>query len=220
MKKIIILLLILGLFMGNVRATWVKVWLEEGDCGEATFYSGDTVYFYLRAERDCNATIILETPWKVKVLKEKMELKACGTYRSYFDIGTGITRSDWWRIVVEVKDGSGNVAKAECSFYVPIKKPTPPPSTPSITTPPSTTPSPTTTTPPTTIPQSTTPPSTTPSPTTPTPPTTTPASTVPESPKLPVFSPPPKNYAPIFYAGVLAAIVISVMMYLLITKRP
>ena len=197
MKKIIILLLIL-LFMGNVRATWVKVWLEEGDCGEATFYSGDTVYFYLRAERDCNATIILETPWKVKVLKEKMELKACGTYRSYFDIGTGITRSDWWRIVVEAEDGSGNVAKAECSFYVPIKKPTPPPSTPSITTPPSTTPSPTT----------------------PTPPTTTPASTVPESPKLPVFSPPPKNYAPIFYAGVLAAIVISVMMYLLITKRP
>jgi len=218
MKKIIILLLII-LFMGNVRATWVKVWLEEGDCGEATFYSGDTVYFYLRAERDCNATIILETPWKVKVLKEKMELKACGTYRSYFDIGTGITRSDWWRIVVEVKDGSGNVAKAECSFYVPIKKPTPPPSTPSTTLPPTTTPLPTT--PPTTTPQSTTPPSTTPSPTTTTPPTTTLAFPSPtESPKVPVFSPPPKNYAPIFYAGVLAAIVISVMMYLLITKRP
>ncbi|MCK4247557.1 MAG: hypothetical protein KAX04_03365 [Methanomicrobia archaeon] len=216
MKCVFGLILISCISLGPVSGLWAKVWLEDGECGDATFYSMDTVYFYFQADKDCNATIIMRTPWKKKILKENKELKACCVYRSYYDIGTGVTRSDWWKIVIEVKDSSGQEAEAECTFYVPVAKPTttPPPTTTPSTTPPTTTPAPTTTPPPTTSP-----PTTTPSPTTPAPtliPTTLPPSTYP----IIEFTPPPKSYTPLICAGILAMIVISVLVFLLKTKKP
>ena len=222
MRFIFGLILILCISLGPVNGSWVKVWLEDGECGDATFYSGDTVYFYYQAEKDCNATIIMRTPWKKKILAENKELIACRVYRSYYDIGTGVTRSDWWKIVIEVKDTSGNEAKAECTFYVPVSKPTTtPPTTPSPTTtsPPTTSPpttAPSTTIAPTTLAPTTLPPQTTQKPTT-LPPTTTLATTLPPS-TYPIT--PTKSYTPLIYAGILACIVICVLIVLLMTKKP
>jgi len=222
MRFIFGLILISCISLGPVNSSWVKVWLEDGECGDATFYSGDTVYFYYQAEKDCNATIIMRTPWKKKILAENKELIACRVYRSYYDIGTGVTRSDWWKIVIEVKDTSGNEAKAECTFYVPVSKPTTtPPTTPSSTTTPTPTTSPPTTAPsttiaPTTLAPTTLPPQTTQKPTT-LPPTTTLATTLPPS-TYPIT--PTKSYTPLIYAGILACIVICVLIVLLMTKKP
>jgi len=222
MRFIFVLILISCISLGPVNSSWVKVWLEDGECGDATFYSGDTVYFYYQSEKDCNATIIMRTPWKKKTLAENKELMACRVYRSYYDIGTGVTRSDWWKIVIEVKDSSGQEAKAECTFYVPVFKPTTaPPTTQAPTTTPAPTTSPPTTAPPTTIapttPTPTTlPPQTTQKPTT-LPPTTTLATTLPPS-TYPIT--PTKSYTPLIYAGILACIVICVLIVLLMTKKP
>lgn len=222
MRFIFGLILISCISLGPVNSSWVKVWLEDGECGDATFYSGDTVYFYYQAEKDCNATIIMRTPWKKKILAENKELIACRVYRSYYDIGTGVTRSDWWKIVIEVKDTSGNEAKTECTFYVPVSKPTTtPPITPSPTTTPTPTTSPPTTAPsttiaPTTLAPTTLPPQTTQKPTT-LPPTTTLATTLPPS-TYPIT--PTKSYTPLIYAGILASIVICVLIVLLMTKKP
>jgi len=221
MRFIFGLILISCISLGPVNSSWVKVWLEDGECGDANFYSGDTVYFYFQAEKDCNATIIMRTPWKKKILAENKELIACRVYRSYYDIGTGVTRSDWWKIVIEVKDSSGQEAKAECTFYVPVSKPTTAPPT----TPPPTTPAPTTTPTPTTSPP-TTAPSTTIAPTTlaPTtlPPATTPVTTLAPTTLPPSTYPitPTKSYTPLIYAGILACIVICVLIVLLMTKKP
>ena len=222
MRFIFGLILISCISLGPVNSSWVKVWLEDGECGDATFYSGDTVYFYYQAEKDCNATIIMRTPWKKKILAENKELIACRVYRSYYDIGTGVTRSDWWKIVIEVKDTSGQETKAECTFYVPISKPTTtPPTTPSPTTTPTPTTSPPTTAPsttiaPTTLAPTTLPPQTTQKPTT-LPPTTTLATTLPPS-TYPIT--PTKSYTPLIYAGILACIIICVLIVLLMTKKP
>ena len=214
MRFIFGLILISCISLGPVNSSWVKVWLEDGECGDANFYSGDTVYFYFQAEKDCNATIIMRTPWKKKILAENKELIACRVYRSYYDIGTGVTRSDWWKIVIEVKDSSGQEAKAECTFYVPVSKPTTaPPTTPPPTTAPPTTP-------PATIPSPTTPPPTTLAPTT-LPPATTPVTTL--APTLPPSTypiTPTKSYTPLIYAGILACIVICVLIVLLMTRKP
>ena len=225
MRFIFGLILISCISLGPVNSSWVKVWLEDGECGDATFYSGDTVYFYYQAEKDCNATIIMRTPWKKKILAENKELIACRVYRSYYDIGTGVTRSDWWKIVIEVKDTSGQEAKAECTFYVPISKPTTappttaPPTTPAPTITPTTSPpttAPSTTIAPTTLAPTTLPPQTTQKPTI-LPPTTTLATTLPPS-TYPIT--PTKSYTPLIYAGILACIVICVLIVLLMTKKP
>jgi len=219
MRFIFGLILISCISLGPVNSSWVKVWLEDGECGDANFYSGDTVYFYFQAEKDCNATIIMRTPWKKKILAENKELIACRVYRSYYDIGTGVTRSDWWKIVIEVKDSSGSEAKAECTFYVPVSKPTTappttlPPTTPAPTTTPTTSPpttAPSTTIAPTTLAPTTLPPATTP--VTTLAPTTLPPSTYPITPT--------KSYTPLIYAGILACIVICVLIVLLMTKKP
>jgi hypothetical protein len=197
--------LLLLCILEPIDSSWVQIWLEDGECADATFYSGDTVYFLFRAERDCNATVIMRTPWKRKILKEK-ELEACVCYRYYYSIGTGVIRSDWWKIIIEAEDGFGQKTEAECTFYVPMKRPT-------------TTPAPTTTPP-------TTPPTTTPTTAPPTtPPTTTPTTAPPTTPAPSTYpavsvTPPRQNYTPLIFAGVLAGVLIAVIAYLLITRHP
>lgn len=225
-KAVYVTFLFMFLFLASARASWVEIWLEEGECSDATFYSGDTVYFYFQAERDCNATVILETPWVEKTLVERTELRACRIYRTYYDIGVGVTRSDWWELRIEAEDATGHIVVATCTFYVPVKKPT--------TTPPSTTPPETTTPPPTTAPPTTSAPTTSP-PTTAPPTTLAPTTVSPSSPTEPpptiqpttlaprAYSPPttaPPRYTPLLLAGVLSAAVVFIMLYLLLMKRP
>ncbi|HDN81203.1 MAG TPA: PEGA domain-containing protein, partial [Methanomicrobia archaeon] len=97
----------------------IYLWLRDGACGDAEFRSGDTVYFYFQSDRDCKVTIIKVTPWREKTLVKDKEIIAGKQYLSSLDIGTGVTRSGWWEIVIIAKDNSGEEARAECSFYVP-----------------------------------------------------------------------------------------------------
>ncbi|MEA1993845.1 MAG: hypothetical protein U9N35_05560 [Euryarchaeota archaeon] len=209
-----------SVLLTSVCGSWVDVWLKEGKCGDTTFYSGDTVYFYFQSKRSCNATVTLETPWRDKVLMEETELNACKVHRLHYDIGEGVTRSDWWTILVEARDGEGYETEAECTFYVPVKKETPPPTPTQAPTATPTTQAPSTipaTQPSTTLPATQAPTTAPPSTAAPTtqPPTTEPLKTYPAVRTAPA----PTDYTPLIYAGILAAIIISLMVVLVMTKK-
>ena len=118
-RVIYLFIVISSIFLLSARGTWIHIQLRDGSCGNAEFRSGDTVWFSYWADRDCTVTVIKDTPWREKTIVDGKEILAGVEYTGYFDIGTGVTRSDWWKIIITAKNNFGEETKAECSFYVP-----------------------------------------------------------------------------------------------------